>query len=144
MLRSQPVSYWFPPVLCLTRSSLCRMRSESSDEPVWARVGDSIKIPLKNAEDITNATFDCFPGLPNGLRIDKDGTILGVANKVRRCECEKKKRKKYGVHVIPSDTIVTQIILSCTCPIVNKHYIAFILIRVVYVYRRPHRCGNIP
>jgi len=69
------------------------MGLKCSDEPIWARVGDSIKIPLKNTEDITNATFDCFPGLPNGLHIDKDGTILGVANKVRRCECAKKSQK---------------------------------------------------
>jgi hypothetical protein len=72
---------------------LRRMGLQCSDEPIWARVGDSIKIPLKNAEDITNATFDCFPGLPNGLHIDKDGTILGVANKVRRGECAKKSQK---------------------------------------------------
>jgi len=55
----------------------------SSDEPIWARAGDSIKIPLKNSKIKSIATFDCFPGLPNGLHIDKDGTILGVANTVR-------------------------------------------------------------
>lgn len=50
-----------------------------SRNEVWAEVGDRVRVPLQNAPPLKSCTFDSFPGLPNGLLMDSDATIQGLA-----------------------------------------------------------------
>ena len=50
-----------------------------SRNEVWAEVGDRVRVPLQNAPPLKSCTIDSFPGLPNGLLMDSDATIQGLA-----------------------------------------------------------------